>query len=258
MKRLLIATITVLSVLGCQKDLPDPEINKSSRQMLLVEKQIQYPDPPPGGNGDANWADRGVVPSDGEGGGYSSYYETATVSHTDNLDPSTTYAFVQDVGLLSCKSFLFNKLSSAANSQEAGVRGLRFVIDVPSGTGPRPARIFNFRTMYISIGVTQANGNIITPGKAASIAARAANRAGASMVTKYANPYFANYALTMSPTEVEREFKTFMELFLSDELGGYASISFTPTGKRTVITNAVWNGPLNTMYNWMFDVGCDE
>ena len=170
-------------------------------------------------------------------------------------DYNSVYGFggtngVSDEGRLSCKSFSFTKLSATANSQEAGVRGLAFVVD---WVGGKPAKIYNFRTIYVNVGVKQANGTIITSGKAAEIAADAANRAGASLTIKYFNKKEALFLMTST---VEAEFASLMTTILQQDIAGYGSVYFSPVGPRTIVKDAVWNGSFTKIFNALTGQGC--
>lgn len=165
---------------------------------------------------------------------------------------SPNEGFTSDDGRLSCKSFSFNKLSSTSNWQEAGVKGLQFVGDVPGG----PPVIKTFRPLFIGLPFKKLDGTEIKPGEAAEAAAKAANRAGLALHINYIGMNREQFLATPAST-IEREFRILMQSYLSEELGCSSSVTAEPSGLNTKVRTAVWNLGLEILWNGLTGGGCN-
>ncbi len=204
----------------------------------------------PGGTSGGGGGGAGGNPPPTGGGG--------TGGEANNPSFAGIYAFGgatgnSDDGRLSCRSFTFKKLSRTANSQEAGIKQLNFVVYLPDGV---TVRNFPLRTMYVNIGVSQANGNVISEGKAAEFAAHAANRAGASLTVKYGGLKTVQQIYAIQQSTIDSEFKSLFETCLQQEVQGYAAVTYNQLGSNTVTNTPVWNGDATRAYNWLTQTGC--
>jgi len=234
---------------GCTINGP---INLNSSEFLRrecapgsTETTPQPPIPPPSGG------------TGGDNGGIGAPGGDAPPAAARNL--TTVYGFGgqganSDDGRLSCKSFKFTRVGNG-NSQEAGISNLTFVVQLPNGN---VVRIFQFRTMYINMGINQANGNIISPGKAAEYAAHAANLAGASLTTKYMGFSTPEQINAILSSQVESDFKELFQICLTREVQGYAAVNYTASNNSIVVSKPVWNGPIVQIFNWLGQAGCEN
>jgi hypothetical protein len=141
-------------------------------------------------------------------------------------------------GRLSCKSFTFSSPSSSSNWQEAGVKGLQLVGD---WFGPWGGfQVKNYGDVYVGIPKILANGTTISPGRAATAAAKAANRAAEIQMAKYYGMNSSQFD-KISSTFIAAEFRELMAGFLSDDIGGGCTVARYNSFPGTVLSNANWS-----------------
>jgi hypothetical protein len=139
-------------------------------------------------------------------------------------------------GGLKCASFAF--VSTASNWQEAGVSGLQLVGD---WFGPfNGFTIKAYGDVFVGIPRVLQNGKIITPGAAATASAQAANLAAEIQMAKYFGMNIRDFE-AIPQSFIASEFRSLMEGFLSNLIGGSCRVARLATSTKTVTKSADWN-----------------
>ncbi|RFM26993.1 hypothetical protein [Deminuibacter soli] len=148
-------------------------------------------------------------------------------------------------GKISCRSFVFIKINSTTNWQEAGVSGIQFVAD---WLGMGISSVKPYGTIYVGTPTFRIASDLpgqpkiyITNREAAYEAANAANAAGQFQAAKYAGISAEMFEAIPKET-LAIEFRNLMQGFLSDALQCSCTVSLYNSSNKTVVMKADWSG----------------
>lgn len=159
--------------------------------------------------------------------------------------------FVDDTRL-SCETFTF--LLMTGNMWEAGVSGLKFVMDVLGTSESIP---FSYRNIYVGFPKSTAiNNKTYTAGQAASLTAQAMDKAAEIQQAKYLG-ISPSLAIKIKAQDLELEFIRLTKLFASDSIDAGVTVGVNQNGPNTITRPAKWNTAWDIEHYKQTNTGCN-